>query len=341
VTRVRSRSKPWRIAPFIALALGLALTAWLVAAASLPVVLEGFAKVGWAAMAVVAVRATIMTTNGVAWGRLLAGLTKVPHGVFVLLRWVRDAIDALLPVAGVGGALIAARELTFWRVPATLALASVLADVLLQAIAQVVFALAGAVLLAALIGSNVVLFGAAAGLSLAAAALLGFYALQTQSRAGVRLAARALALLSPRLAERARRVGPRFDAAVMQIWHGRRRQLLAVLLLHTMAWAFGTLEVWITLRCLGSPATWAQAVAIESLGTSISIAAMFIPGSWGVQEGGYILLGQLLGVPLPNALTLSLVKRIPDFTLGLPGLLIWYALEMRRVVVRRAPAGER
>lgn len=330
-------SRFWKIAPFVALALGLALTAWLVAAASLPAVLEGFAKVGWGAMAVVAVRATTMTANGVAWARLLKRLTRVSGAVFVLLRWVRDAIDALLPVAGVGGALIAARQLTFWRVPGALALASVLADVLLQAIAQVAFALTGAVLLAGLVGPNVVLFGAAAGLAVAAAALLGFYALQSQSRAAVRLVGRVFAVLSPPLAERAQRAGPRFDAAVEQIWRGRRRDLFAVLLLHSLAWAFGTLEVWITLRLLGSPATWAQAIVIESLGTSISIATMFIPGSWGVQEGGYILLGQLFGVPVANALTLSLVKRIPDFTLGLPGLLVWYTLEMRRLVSRRAP----
>jgi glycosyltransferase 2 family protein len=45
----------------------------------------------------------------------------------------------------------------------------------------------------------------------------------------------------------------------------------------------------------------------------------------------------LFGVPVTNALTLSLVKRIPDLALGLPGLFVWYLLEMRRLVSRRAP----
>jgi len=329
----------WRIAPFIALVVGLGVTAWLVAAASLPAVLEGFVKVGWGALAVIAVRATTIAINGVAWALLLWRLCKVPTAVFVLLRWVRDAIDVLLPVAGIGGALIAARELTFWRVGGALALASVLADVLLQAIAQVVFALTGAVLLAGLVGPNVLLFGVAAGLALTAAGLIGFYALQSHSGAAVRLVSRAFAVLSPPLAARAQRAGPRFDAAVEQIWRGRRGKLVAVWLLHMLAWGFGTLEVFITLRFLGAPVTWAQAVVIEGLGTSISIAAMFIPGSWGAQEGGYILLGQLFGVPVTNALTLSLVKRIPDLVLGLPGLLAWYVLETRRLVSRRTPKG--
>jgi len=334
VTRLRSGIF-WKIAPFIALALGLAITAWLLAAASLPAVLDGFARVGWGAMAVVAVRATTMATNGLAWARLLARLTTVASGVFVLLRWVRDAIDVLLPVLGIGGALIAARALTFWRMSGALALASVFADLLLQAIAQVLFALAGAVLLARLVGPHVILFGAAAGLAIAALVLVGFYALQSRSHARARLVGRAFAVLSPRLTARAQQVGPRFNAAMEQIWRGRGRELFAALLLHALAWTIGTLEVWITLYLLGSPVTWAEAVVIESLGTSISIAAMFIPGSWGVQEGGYILLGHLLGVPAPEALTLSLVKRIPDFALGVPGLLVWYALEMRRLLRRR------
>lgn len=326
----------WKIAPLVALALGLAVTAWLISAASLSAVLDGFAKVGWGAMALVAVRAATIATNGVAWARLLAHLTKIPIGIFMLLRWMRDAIDALLPVAGIGGGLISARTLTLWRVPGALALASVFADLLLQTIAQVLFALVGAALLAGLVGPNLVLLGAATGLVIAALALAGFYA--AQSHGSALLFNRAFAVLSPQLAARAQRAGPHFDAAVAQIWHGRRRYLVDALLVHAFAWALGTLEVWITLYFLGRPPTLEQAVIIESLGTSISIAAMFIPGSWGVQEGGYILIGHFFGVPASDALTLSLVKRIPDLTLGVPGLLIWYALEMRRLLSRRRPS---
>ncbi len=50
---------------------------------------------------------------------------------------------------------------------------------------------------------------------------------------------------------------------------------------------------------------------LESLGASISIAAFIIPGSWGVQEAGYVLIGHMLGVPIQFSLTLSLVKTNP------------------------------
>ena len=40
----------------------------------------------------------------------------------------------------------------------------------------------------------------------------------------------------------------------------------------------------------------------------------------------------MLGVPIQFALSSSLVKRIPDFMLGVPGLLAWHGLETRRLL---------
>ena len=54
-----------------------------------------------------------------------------------------------------------------------------------------------------------------------------------------------------------------------------------------------------------------------------------------MQEGGYILIGQLLGVPAPLALSLSLVKRMPDLVLGAPGLLAWRIVEARHLLAAR------
>ena len=47
-------------------------------------------------------------------------------------------------------------------------------------------------------------------------------------------------------------------------------------------------------------------------------AAFAIPGAFGVQEGGLILLCAIFGIPSEAALGLSLVKRIPDLVLGVP-----------------------
>ncbi len=52
-----------------------------------------------------------------------------------------------------------------------------------------------------------------------------------------------------------------------------------------------------------------------------------MPGALGAQEGGLILLCAIFDVPPEAALALSLVKRIPDLVLGVPGLLAWQAIE--------------
>jgi hypothetical protein len=50
----------------------------------------------------------------------------------------------------------------------------------------------------------------------------------------------------------------------------------------------------------------------------------------GVQEEGYILLGNLLGIPGEIAFTLSLVRRMQELASGIPALISWHLLEATR-----------
>ncbi len=327
----------FKLLSFLGLSLGLALTAWLVSAANLTVVIQIITTIGWGVLAVVAVRAVMVAINGVAWAALLAHLINVPLSVFVLLRWIREAVDVLLPVAYVGGGFVGARILTFWRVSSTIALASAAVDLLLQIVAQALFALLGALLLMHLIGPHDVLPDAILAAVVAVIALGGFYFVQRF--AGARAIDRAIGRLSSRVTSHAPgATKPGFQHAIDLIWNGRRPYIVMALLVHGFAWTFGTFEVWFALYFMGRPVTFEQAVVLESLGASISIAAFIIPGSWGVQEAGYVLIGHRLGVPVQFSLTLSLVKRIPDFLLGVPGLLVWHAFETRHLFFPRNPA---
>ena len=320
----------WKCAPFIALSLGLALTVWLVSTASVAAVAHSLGKVGWGAAVVVAVRATMIAINGIAWSRLLSKLSSAPVTAFLLARWIREAVDVLLPAAYIGGGLVGARILTFWRTSTAVAFAGAVADLFLQTVAQALFALLGAFLLLRIMEPGAVLPRLTLGLTIAVIALGGFYAAQRYG--GARLVDRALAALSSRTTYGAKQIEPDFQITMQTIWKNRRSPVLTSMLMHLCAWMFGTLEVWVTLYFMGWRATLMQAVIIESLGVSISIAAFIIPGSWGIQEAGYILVGQMLGVPTQLSLTLSLVKRIPDFALGIPGLVVWHAFEARRLL---------
>ena len=55
----------------------------------------------------------------------------------------------------------------------------------------------------------------------------------------------------------------------------------------------------------------------------------FIPGSLGVQEGAYMVLGHIFGVDAPIALGFSLLRRGRELVVGIPVLLIWQLLEMQ------------
>ena len=322
-----------RLLPFVALSIGVAVTVWLIAAARLTSVLDSIAQVGWGIVAIVAVRATMIAINGLAWRLSLSKLIAVPVSVFPLLRWIREAIDVLLPVASIGGSLASARLLTFWRVSTAMALAGVFADVFLQTVAQAIFAFAGALLLARMVGVGMLLPQLLFGVAAATAVLGGFYLLQRYGAA--RWIDRAMSALAVRTAWRAQRGEIGLQSAMDKIWRDRRLSLAAALVIHVIAWVTGTLEVWLTLHFMQWPASLEQAIVLESLGASISSAAFFIPGSWGVQEGGYILIGHLLGVPAHLALSLSLVKRVPDLVLGTPGLLAWRIVEARHLLAAR------
>jgi hypothetical protein len=53
---------------------------------------------------------------------------------------------------------------------------------------------------------------------------------------------------------------------------------------------------------------WHDALLLESVGQAIRGAAFAIPGSLGAQEGGYLLLAPLVGLPPDAALALSLAS---------------------------------
>jgi uncharacterized membrane protein YbhN (UPF0104 family) len=86
-------------------------------------------------------------------------------------------------------------------------------------------------------------------------------------------------------------------------------------------------EVWLVAWLLGHPIGWEEAIMLNSLALALRSAAFAVPGGLGVQEGGYILLGALIGLPPDVMLTLSLATRLGELIEGLPGLVAWQMAE--------------
>src|SRR5262249_8620441 len=117
----------------------------------------------------------------------------------------------------------------------------------------------------------------------------------------------------------------------------RPARLAAAILVHLCVWFVGALEVLVALRLMGFSVFYGEALAIESVGQAVRAAGFLMPGALGIQEAGFIPVCAVYGIPAPAALALSLVKRVPDITLGLPFLFAWHTHEAR-ALIRRRPA---
>ena len=252
----------------------------------------------------------------IAWRGLIPLLpTRAP---MFRLRVIREGIDSLLPVAQMGGEVVGARLLTRHSVASAVAGASVVVDVTIETLSQLVFILFGLLCLLLQSGDRPL----AEWIGTAALVGLG---------GGLLLLAQRLGLL--RLLEfLVARIGAHFPAlAAMSLsgLHGaaeeiysRRGAIMRGFGLHLFAWFLGTLETWLVLSALGAPASLAQALVIESLGIAARSVGFAIPGALTVQEGGFALAAAAVGLSHEAGLALSLVKRARELAVGVVGVLL-------------------
>jgi uncharacterized membrane protein YbhN (UPF0104 family) len=149
------------------------------------------------------------------------------------------------------------------------------------------------------------------------------------------------------LASRAVRLGRRFnsedllgrasdlDDAIRGLY-GRPARIVVSCGLRVLARLSLAGEVWLAARLLGHPITLVEAILLQSFGTVIRTAAFPVPAGLGVQEGSFVALGSLIGLPPDIALATSLATRIREIVSGVPGLIVWEYLEGRALWRRRA-----
>lgn len=315
--------------------LGLGLATGLIAWFGASSVLEAVAAVGWGAVVVVAVRCVETSGAGLAWWFVLPEANPPRLRVCVFLRWLRESINALLPVAQVGGEFVGARLLTFWGVPGGSAGASVIVDLFAQTATQFVFTLVGLACLIQAGGDTAIVRGVAIGLAVLGPGLVGFFL--AQRFGGFRLLDKALAAFT----KNPHWAGLGSAASLndrLQAVYARKGRLALGMAIHLVIWFVGVLEIWSALHFMGHPVSYRTALVIESLGQAVRGAAFVVPGAVGVQEGGFIALCAVFAIPAPTAIALSLIKRLPEIALGIPGLFVWQGLEGRRALRARAPA---
>jgi putative membrane protein len=231
----------------------------------------------------------------------------------------------MLPVAQVGGVVVQARLLSFRGVSGDLAVASVVVDMTLEVTTLFLFALVGLGLFAAG-GPAESAAWLAVGLMIGCPVVVGLIAAQRFGLIGL------LAGLTDRLARRSGWSSPlrAVDEAIQALYRDRRR-IAAGAALHFSAWFLSAMEIFVLLRFMGQPIVPRDAVIVASLGYAVCAAGFLVPGALGIQEGGFMLLATLVGIPAQLGLALSLARRVREVMLGVPALLVWQCVEGRRL----------
>jgi putative membrane protein len=322
----------------LALFAGIALTVGLIAYQGVGQVFGTLSSLGWGLLALVLVHVVQILLCALGWRALIRRGAPRPILHLVRIRWIREGTNGLLPLAHIGGQIIGARMLSFQGLSGDLAGASVVVDLTVEVATQLVFTLTGVALLvrADLGGGD--LAGLGLGLAGAAALLAAFIVSQ---RLGVfKLIERAL----ERVAEKTRWLslgGVKGLNAAIQVIYREPLALAQSAAWHLLSWALGTLEVWLALHFMGVAIGWREAFILESLGQAARSVGFVVPGAIGVQEGGYMLFGAMLGVPAEAGLALSLAKRLRELVFGLPAVAHWQYVEGRRFFKKRASASPR
>jgi putative membrane protein len=323
--------KRWLI---LAAGLGLVLAIAIIAYQGFGAVAQAFAAVGFGVVAVVLLRAVELAGAGLGWWIIVPASARCPLYACVWVRFIREAINALLPVAQVGGEIAGGRVMTFFGIAGEVAGATILVDILMQAVTLLLFTFVGIGVLATVVADRALIGSLAAGTAILGLALAGFFA--AQRFGGAKLFDRLLMALAAKLGWSSLANRASLHDNLVRIYADLPR-LAAAMLVHLGVWFVGALEVLVALRLMGFPIGYGEAVAIESVGQAVRAAAFLMPGALGVQEAGFIAVCAVYGIPAPAALALSLVKRVPDLTLGVPFLFVWHAHESR-ALMRRRPA---
>ena len=287
---------------------------------------QAVVTVGWGLPLLVVVRVVTVAAAGAGWWLLFPAKARSRLRTCVLLRFIREAINVLL--MQVGGDLIGARLLTLRGVSGPLAAASVIVDVLIQAATQLLFAILGLIALVALEADETLVRIATVGLTAAAVMLVGFYL--AQHRGGQRILRWSIGRV--RSTRKWRALGTT-DAVYqnLAVIYSSPFRIFASSLTHMTGWIVGVIEVLVVLSFMGHSIGIAEALVIESLMQAIRGAAFVIPGAFGAQEGGLVLLCGEFGIAPEQAIALSLAKRAADLVLGVPSLLGWQVLEWQQL----------
>ncbi len=314
----------------IALIAGTTLCVVLVLREGLGPILALLAAAGWTLLWLVPLHALPLLLDVLGWRTLLraagvAAALRSPGRLFVIAS-VREAVNRLLPVANVGGEIVGIRMLCRNGGDAPAIAASVVAEVLLTIISQLLFAAAGLGVLLHLTDRLAMASDLGLGLVLVVPLVGALYMLLHRGSIFERFRRAVEGMLDlPAHLRGLLDQAAALDASLRSLL-GHGAALLATLGWQLAGFVAGTTETWLALRWLQHPVGFGTALALESLTQAIRHFVFIVPAGLGIQEAGLVGFGYLLGLGNDASIALSLAKRMREILFGVPALVYWQGL---------------
>ncbi len=295
---------------------------------------DAFATAEWAILGVVVYHLIPIFLDTIGWGVLFPKSDRPRLLQLFWMRWIGESVSTLVPSAAVGGDIVRARLAAIRGAPLPLAAGTVLVDITLGIFIQAGLTLLGLFLLVERTGKTSFVGPTLIGVVVALFAFAGFYFVQ---RLGIfRFVARVISRLAGSSDWQSLvQGGDTLDRTVRSLY-ARRSGVVGCSFWTMASLIVGSGEIWLALWALDLPASFVDALILQSTVLTIRSAAFAVPAGLGVQEGGYVVVGNLLGIPGDGAFALSLVARAREIGLGIPGLITWQFIEARRLWRGRA-----
>ncbi len=317
--------------------IGLGIVILLVAWQGVAAVADRLGAAGWGILLVSLFILPDLILSTASW-RLLFAPGRTPRFADVArAMWIGSSVNSLLPVATIGGEFVKARALTLRSVRGVDAAASVVLDKTVQAVSVLLWALIGIAILALVAPDERVVTAALVGSALLMLGIAGFVLVQYAGAFGI------LARPAARLSRTGKWQSLIESAADLDaVIHGLYRR--PGVILKSTGWRLAMRavmagEVWLVTWLVGYPIGLEEAVLLRSLTVALRSAAFVVPGGLGVQEGGYVVVGALVGLPPDVMLAVALATRLRELIASVPGLLAWQLAEGGAYWRRRTQAG--
>jgi putative membrane protein len=316
----------------LGLVIGIALLVYVLRKYHFGEVLAAVAAAGWGLALISLYRFVTLATDTAGWRQLWLGHGSPRPLPLLAYRWIGESVNNLLPVAQVGGHIARARLLGREQRDYVSAGAATIVDFTIGVLTQAIYSVAGVTLL---LQRTTTRDRNLNGALLLAVLLFvaGFFVLYLLQRGSAleKVAANIQKLFAGNFRAMAAQLhtgAQTINSAINAIYdcHGR---LLRSIAWRLFTWLLHTFETLLIMYFLGAPVSWPEALILESLGTAVRNIAFPVPAGLGAQEGGFVILGGLLGIPPQICLALSLCKRARELIVGLPALGVWAWLEGR------------